>query len=70
MTQAQKDLLFRVTFWGAAVLYAWALIVFWMAPEWELSGMTYYFVGVLPALAGVVSMVTALGLYVDLQKGD
>jgi hypothetical protein len=70
MTQAQKNLLFRVTFWGAGGLYIWALIVFWMAPEWELSGWTYYFLGVLPALAGVGSMTTALGLYVDLQKEE
>jgi len=70
MTDTQKDTLFRVTFWGAGVLYLWALFVFWMAPEWELSGQTYYFVGVLPALVGVVSLAVSLGVYVDLQKEE
>lgn len=70
MTETQKDTLFRVTFWGAGVLYVWALFVFWMAPEWELSGKTYYFMGVLPALGGVVSLAVALGTYVDLQKEE
>lgn len=70
MTETQKDKLFRATFWGAAFLYLWALFVFWMAPEWELSGMTYYLLGVLPALGGVGLLATALGVYVDLQKSD
>ena len=60
MTEAQKETLFRVTFWGAGLLYVWALFVFWMAPEWELSGRTYYFMAVLPALLGVVALATAL----------
>jgi hypothetical protein len=70
MTEAQKDKLFRVTFVGAGVLYVWALFIFWMAPEWELSGKTYYLLGVLPALLGVASLVTALGLHVDMRKRD
>jgi len=70
MTEKQKGTLFRVTFWGAGVLYVWALFVFWMAPEWRISELTYYFVGVLPALAGVVSLAVSLGLYVDLQKDE
>lgn len=70
MTEAEKRKLFRVTSWGAGVLYVWALFIFWMAPEWELSGWTYYVLGVLPALAGVVSLATALGLYLDLREKD
>lgn len=70
MTEAQKDKLFRMTFWGAGVLYLWALFIFWMAPEWELSALTYYLLGVLPALLGVGALATALGLHMDLQKGD
>lgn len=70
MTEAQKDTLFRATFWGAGLLYAWALFVFWMAPEWELSGRMYYFMGVLPALVGVVLLSISIGLYVDLQKKE
>ena len=70
MTESQKRILFRIAYWGAALLYVWALFVFWMAPEWELSGRTYYLMGVLPALVGVVSLTTALGLYVDLRKRD
>jgi hypothetical protein len=70
MTESKKDTLFRVTFWGAGLLYIWALFVFWMAPEWELSGQTYYFMGVLPALGGVVSLAVSLGVYMDLQKDE
>jgi hypothetical protein len=70
MTEAQKERLFQVTFWGAGLLYVWALFIFWMAPEWRLSGQTYYVLGVLPALVGVVSLAVSLGLYVDLQKKD
>ena len=68
MTDAQKETLFRASYWGAGVLYVWALFVFWMAPEWELSGRTYYFMAVLPALLGVFALATALGLYMDLRK--
>jgi hypothetical protein len=70
MTDAQKDKLFRLTFIGAGILYVWALFVFWMAPEWELSGMSYYALGVLPALIGVVSLATALGLHIEIQRSD
>jgi hypothetical protein len=68
MTDPQKKLLFRVAYGGAGLLYVWALFVFWMAPEWQLSDRTYYRMAVLPALVGVVALCTALGLYVDLQK--
>jgi hypothetical protein len=70
MTETQKHKLFRTTFWAAGVLYFLALFVFWMAPEWELSGQTYYLMGVLPALGGVVLLVISLGTYVDLQEED
>ncbi len=70
MTEPQKDKLFQVTFLGAGFLYVWALFVFWMAPEWELSGMSYYLLGVVPAFLGVASLATAIGLHVDMQEGD
>jgi hypothetical protein len=70
MTESKKSTLFQVTFLGAGVLYIWALFIFWMAPEWGLSGTTYYLLGVLPAFLGVASLVTALGLHMDLRKGD
>lgn len=70
MTEAQKDKLFRVTFFGAGLLYVWSLFIFWMAPEWGLSGVSYYILGVLPALLGVGALATALGLHMDLQKGN
>ena len=70
MTEAQKDKLFRVTFLGAGLLYVWALFIFWVAPEWGLSSTTYYLLGVLPAFLGVASLVTALGLHMDLRKRD
>lgn len=70
MTRTQKETLFRVSFWSAGLLYLWALFIFWMGPEWELAGMTYYAIGVLPALGGVVSLSFAIGLHVELQNGD
>lgn len=71
MTDEQKDTLFQVTFLGSGLLYVWALFIFWMAPEWELSSMIYYLLGVVPAFLGVASLATALGLYMDLRKkGD
>jgi hypothetical protein len=70
MTDAQKETLFRWSYWGAGVLYVWALFIFWMAPEWDLSGRTYYLVGVLPALFGVIALATALGLYMDLRERE
>jgi hypothetical protein len=69
MTDDQKDTLFQVTFLGAGLLYVWALFIFWMAPEWELSSTSYYLLGVVPALLGVASLATALGLHVDLREG-
>jgi len=68
MTDQQKETLFQVSYWGAGLLYVWALYVFWMAPEWQLSGRTYYLMGVLPAFLGVVALATALGLYMDLYQ--
>jgi len=68
MTERQKEILFQVSYWGAAFLYVWALYVFWMAPEWQLSGRSYYLLGILPAFLGVVALATALGLYMDLYQ--
>lgn len=70
MTRSQKEILFRVSFWGACLLYLWALFIFWMGPEWEMAGMTYYAMGVVPALGGVVSLSFAIGLHVELHKGE
>ncbi|MFB6248578.1 MAG: hypothetical protein ABEL97_08420 [Salinibacter sp.] len=70
MTKSQKETLFQTSFLGAGLLYLWALFIFWMAPEWELAGMKYYVLGVLPALGGVVSLSFAIGLHVELQKGE
>jgi len=68
MTDPQKETLFHVSYWGAGLLYVWALYIFWMAPEWQLSSRTYYLTGVLPAFLGVVALATALGLYMDLYQ--
>jgi hypothetical protein len=70
MTTSQKKTLFRASFVGAGFLYVWALFIFWMAPEWELAGMTYYVLGVLPALAGVISLSLAIGLHLELRREE
>jgi hypothetical protein len=69
MTKHQKKQLSWGTFGLAAVLYVWSLYVFWEAPGW-LSGTAYFFVGILPALVGVVCLATALGLHMDIHAGD
>lgn len=70
MTRKQKQRLFRVTLWTAGVLYAWGLIIIWFGPTWGLRGWTFYVLGVVPALAAVLSLATALGLYLDLREGE
>ncbi len=70
MDDTQKDRLFRYAFWGAALLYVWVLAMLWIGPEWGLSGTTYFLVGILPAIIGVVLLAAAMGLYMDLHKDD
>jgi hypothetical protein len=70
MDHSQKDRLFRLTFGSAALLYVWVIAMLWLGPEWALSGRTYFFVGILPAVAGVVALAAALGLYVDLHEDE
>lgn len=70
MTQEQKERVFRIALWAAGVLYAWGIAVIWMGPSWGLSGWTFYSLGVFPSLAAVVSLATALGLYMDLREGE
>ena len=69
MTKSRKQKLFQLTFGLAAVLYLWSLYIFWEAPGW-LSSTAYFFAGILPALAGVVCLATALGLHMDIRAGD
>lgn len=69
MDQNRKQRLFQVNFGLAAVMYLWSLYIFWEAPGW-LSGTAYFFVGILPALVGVVCLATALGLHMDIQAED
>ena len=70
MDDTRKGRLFRLTFWGAVLLYVWVIAMLWLGPEWALSGRTYFFVAILPALVGVVSLASAIGLYVDLHADD
>lgn len=70
MTDDQKERWFRISFWSAAVLYAWGFVIMWIGPEWGLSGGTFYLVGVLPTVVAVFAMSTALGLYMDLRGKD
>jgi uncharacterized membrane protein YhaH (DUF805 family) len=70
MDETQKGRLFRLTFWGAALLYVWVIAMLWLGPEWAMSGRTYFFAAILPAVVGVVALAAAIGLYVDLHKDD
>ncbi|MFP4227975.1 MAG: hypothetical protein ACLFTE_04010 [Salinivenus sp.] len=69
MTKQKKQQLFQFTFGFAALLYLWSLYIFWEAPGW-LSGTAYFFMGILPALCGVVCLAVALGLHMDIQAED
>jgi hypothetical protein len=70
MTRSTKQRLFNVAFGGAGLLYLWSLFVFWMAPRWELSESMYLLTGILPAMLGVVALILALGLHLDLRRRD
>jgi hypothetical protein len=70
MTTEQKETVFEISYWSAAVLYVWGIVMIWVGPQWGLSGWTFYFAGVLPAVLAVVSLATALGLYLDLYKSE
>ncbi|PQJ35881.1 hypothetical protein BSZ35_15885 [Salinibacter sp. 10B] len=70
MDNTRKGQLFHLTFWGAALLYVWVIAMLWLGPEWGMSGRTYFFVAILPAVVGVVSMAAAVGLYMDLYQDD
>jgi hypothetical protein len=70
MTRSTKQWLFNLSFGGAGLLYVWSLFVFWMAPRWELSESTYLLTGILPAMLGVVALILALGLHLDLRRKD
>lgn len=67
MTHDTKQKLFPIAFGCAALFYAWAIVALWMGPSWNLSGITYLLVGILPAFLGVLSTVSALALHLDLQ---
>lgn len=69
MTKQRKETLFHGTFGLAAFLYVWSLYIFWEAPGW-LSGMDYFFAGILPALVGVVCLAAALGLHMDIYSSE
>lgn len=65
-----RNRLFQVTFWSAAVLYVWVIAALWFGPAYGLSGTVYFFVGILPAIVGVVLLATSMGVYLDHFKED
>jgi len=69
MSREQKETLFRLTFGLAGLLYLWSVYVIWGAPGW-LSGYSYFVVGIVPALLGVVCLAAALGLHADIRADD
>jgi len=70
MKDKTKQTLFPLTFMGATLFYAWAIVSLWIGPSWNLSGPQYLVVGVIPAFLGVVCTVMALALHIELQEGD
>lgn len=68
MENVDREWLFQVTFWVAALLYVWVAAVIWLGPEWALSGTVYFLVGILPGIAAVVSLAASMGIYLDLYK--
>lgn len=65
-----RERLFQVTFWGAAVLYVWVIAALWVGPAWGLSSDVYFVVGIVPAVAGVGLFATSMGVFQDLLKED
>lgn len=65
-----RERVFQGAFWGAALLYVWVIAALWIGPELRLSGDVYFFVGIVPAVLGVVLLATAMGVYHDLLKED
>ncbi len=65
-----KERVFQGTFWGAALLYTWVIAALWIGPRWQLSGDVYFFVGIVPAVLGVVLLATSMGVYQDLLNED
>lgn len=70
MFDMDREQVFQATFWGAALLYVWVIAALWVGPAWALSGDVYFFVGILPAVLGVVLLATAMGVYHDLLKDE
>jgi len=69
MTEQTKQHLFQVTFALAGLLYLWSIYVIWEVPGW-LEGQSYFVIGVVPALIGVVSLAVALGLHLDILQEE
>lgn len=66
MTDTKRRLLYRILLGSAGVLYAWGLGVLWFAHEWNIPESRFFLVGVLPVITGVLLMVGAIRLHVEM----
>jgi len=70
MTDAKRRLLYRVLLGTAIALYVWGLGALWFAHEWNIPESQFFLVGVLPVVTGVILMVGAIRLHVELVEDD
>jgi len=60
MRSSTRELLYKGLFGAATLFYVWGLGALWFAHEWNIPEDTFFFVGILPVVAGVLLMVGAL----------
>jgi hypothetical protein len=60
MSSSTRELLYKGLFGAAILFYVWGLGALWFAHEWNIPEDTFFFVGILPVVAGVLLMVGAL----------
>jgi hypothetical protein len=70
MQSSTRNLLYKGLVGAALLFYAWGLGALWFAHEWNIPEDTFFFVGILPVIAGVLLMVGALQVRSDLIAED
>lgn len=70
MTDGKRRTLYRILLGSAGIFYVWGLGALWFSHEWNIPESTFFFVGILPVVTGVVLMVWAIRLHVELIEED
>ena len=70
MDSSTRALAYKSLVGAALLFYAWGLVALWFAHEWNIPEDTFFFVGILPVIAGVLLMVGALQVRSELHAED